>query len=169
MKGAYVRGITMLRRVRDVTDARRADLLTLLINVVVTVLNQRPNTGTNSAAMQAGSVTDVCCPGSCSRASKWRRKQRWCWKRSGTLGGLKALSYFLVTPFIISTNLPFSAQREPAIKAKMPNYAWLSTIKDGAAAKFRDRRQLRGPFSAIAELSAVIRCSSGEFRRKGEK
>lgn len=64
---------------------------------------------------------------------------------------------------------PFSAQREPAIKAKMPNYAWLSTIKDGAAAKFRDRRQLRGPFSAIAELSAVIRCSSGEFRRKGEK
>lgn len=41
------------------------------------------------------------------------------------------------------------------IKAKMPNYAWLSTITDSTAAKFRGHLQLKGPFTVIAALTAV--------------
>lgn len=44
------------------------------------------------------------------------------------------------------------------IKAKMPNDAWLGTITDSTAAKFRGRLQLKGPFTATAVRTAVLRC-----------
>lgn len=38
------------------------------------------------------------------------------------------------------------------IKAQMPNDAWLSTITGSAAAKFRVRLQLTGPFTALTAV-----------------
>lgn len=47
----------------------------------------------------------------------------------GCSEGSKALSF--LSHLIHHIESPFSTQREMAIKAKMRNYAWLSTIKDG--------------------------------------
>lgn len=106
-------------------------------------------------------------PSSCCRASSDSRN------RDGVESGggawrVQSAVIFLSHPIHHIHKSPCSIQREIAIKAKMPNYAWLSTIKDSAGAIFRDQPQLRGPFSAIAELSAVILGSFGEFRERKE-
>lgn len=82
-------------------------------------------------------------------------------------GGVQSAVILLSRPIHHIQDSTFSTQREMVIKAKMPNYAWLSTIKDSAAAKFRGHLQLRGPFTTMAVLAAVI-CSSLD-KRAGER
>lgn len=133
-------------------------------------LKQRPDTGPSTAAMQVGTRTDLCCTNSYCRASSDGENNGGV-ESGGGAWRVQSAVIFLSHPIHHIHESLFSTQREMAIKAKMPNYAWLSAIKDSTAAKFRGHLQRRGPFSAIAELSAVICCSIAQFRegRKEKK